>query len=53
MPSIAPRAPERKIIVGVDTHTHLHVAVALNTLGVRIGERTVAAGTAGYAELES
>jgi len=53
MPSIAPSEPQRKIVVGVDTHKHLHVAVALNALGTRVGERTVAADSAGYAELEA
>jgi transposase len=53
MPSIAPSGPERKIVVGVDTHKHLHVAVALDELGTRLGDRTVAADSAGYAELEA
>lgn len=53
MPGTAPSAPERKIVVGVDTHKHLHVAVALDGLGTRIGERTVAADSLGYAEIES
>ena len=52
MPSIARSAPERKVVVGVDTHKHLHVAVALDGLGARIAERTVSADTGGYLELE-
>jgi len=53
MPSIAPSGPERKIVVGVDTHKHLHVAVALDDVGARVGDRTVAADSAGYLELEA
>lgn len=32
MDSIASPTPRRKIVVGVDTHKHLHVAVALDEL---------------------
>lgn len=53
MPSIAPSGPQRKIVVGIDTHKHLHVAVALDELGTRVGDRTVAADSAGYIELEA
>ena len=51
MESIAPAAPERKIVVGVDTHKYLHVAVALDELGARLGELTISADSAGYATL--
>jgi transposase len=37
--------------VGVDTHKHLHVAVALDRLGARLGELTISADSAGYAAL--
>jgi transposase len=40
-----------KIVVGVDTHKHVHVAVALNDQGVRLGAVTVAADPGGYAQL--
>ena len=30
----------RKVIVGVDTHKHVHVAVAIDTWGIRLGERS-------------
>ena len=40
------------VIVGVDTHKGQHVAVAINRLGVRLGERHVPATTHGYEELE-
>ncbi len=39
------------IAVGVDTHKHEHVAVALNELGELLGEIVVAASPAGYREL--
>jgi transposase len=51
MESIALAAPERKIVVGVDTHKHLHVAVALDELGARVGELTIGADSLGYAAL--
>jgi len=49
MESIASPALERKVTVGVDTHKHLHVAVALDELGARLGELTW--NSPGYAEL--
>lgn len=36
-------APQREIVIGVDTHKHLHVAVALDVLGARLGEPTIGA----------
>jgi transposase len=39
------------IVVGVDTHKDQHVAVALNELGVRLGELSVPANREGYATL--
>ncbi len=39
------------IVVGVDTHKDQHVAVALNGIGVRLGELLVDATNPGYAEL--
>ncbi len=43
--------PPTNIIVGVDTHKYVHVAVAIDRLGTRIGAYTVSADRAGYAEL--
>jgi len=40
------------IIIGVDTHKSVHVAVAINTLGARLGEISVPVSSEGYAELE-
>src|SRR5664280_2801418 len=39
------------VIVGVDTHQDVHVAVALDALGRRLGELQIAATTSGYGQL--
>ena len=52
MASIPPGQPRRKVVVGVDTHKHVHVAVALDALGGRFGGLTIPATTDGYAQLE-
>jgi transposase len=44
-------AQRRRIVVGVDTHKHLHVAVALDELGGRIDAQRFAADTIGYRHL--
>ena len=41
----------RTVIVGVDTHTHIHVAVALDALGARLATCSTSADRAGYMEL--
>lgn len=51
MTSIAPVAPSRRVTVGVDTHKHVHVAVALDHLGGRLDDITVSADTGGYTQL--
>jgi transposase len=43
--------PPRHVVVGVDTHKYLHVAVLLDGLGAVLGSVTVAADSAGYAQL--
>ncbi len=43
--------PSTTIIVGVDTHKYVHVAVAIDHLGTRLANCTVSADRAGYAEL--
>ena len=53
MTSIALDANNRKIIVGVDTHKYVHVAVAIDNLGVKLGDRHVPANREGYARLEA
>lgn len=50
MTTIAHIEPER-VVVGVDTHQDGHVAVALDHLGRRLGERHIPATAAGYEEL--
>lgn len=52
MDSIAPPSATRKVVIGIDTHKDAHVAVALDGLGGRLGELTVAADREGYARLE-
>ena len=49
--SIAPDGPPVKVIVGVDTHKHEHVAVAINDLGARLATFRAPANGAGYADL--
>ena len=41
----------RKVIVGVDTHKHVHVAVAIDTWGIRLDDRSCAADADGYQQL--
>ena len=45
----APR--RRRVVVGVDTHKHIHVAVAFDELGGRIEARSFAADRSGYEQL--
>src|SRR5215207_5946106 len=40
-----------EVVLGVDTHLDLHVAVALDQLGRRLGELTVPTTTRGYERL--
>jgi transposase len=39
------------IIIGVDTHKFVHVAVAIDHLGTRLASCSASADRAGYAEL--
>ena len=52
MTSISPPGLSSKIIVGVDTHKHVHVAVALDEDGQRLGDVRVPVDSAGYQELD-
>jgi transposase len=52
MISIAQRAMPRKVAIGVDTHKHIHVAVALDEFGGRLGELTIPTDSGGYAQLQ-
>ena len=49
--SIARDDPFVKVIVGVDTHKHEHVAVAINDLGARLATFRAPANGAGFADL--
>lgn len=51
MHSITSAPADGKIVVGVDTHKHVHVAVALDLFGGHRGELTISADTSGYAAL--
>jgi transposase len=42
-----------EVIIGVDTHKHVHAAAAINALGVRLGTITIPASRKGYQELEA
>lgn len=39
------------VVVGVDTHADIHVAVALSSLGARLGSTVVATTPTGFGEL--
>ena len=41
----------RKVIVGVDTHKYVHVAVAIDTCGIRLGDQSFVADSGGYRAL--
>ena len=45
------RSVHPDILIGVDTHKHTHVAVAINRLGARLAHCSVSADRAGYEEL--
>jgi transposase len=52
MPRLRVPTEPRRITVGVDTHKDIHVAVALDHLGVRLAELHVRTTLAGYTRLE-
>ena len=52
MSSMTHSGVDRRITVGVDTHADVHVAVALDQLGVRLGHVKVPTTRVGYGELE-
>ncbi len=41
----------RKVIVGVDTHKHVHVAVAIDSWGIRLRDEAFVADSGGYQAL--
>ena len=51
MSSIQQDTSRRRVIVGVDTHKYIHVAVALDANGGVIGTQSFAADSSGYTQL--
>ncbi len=51
MTSMQDNPRRRRVVVGVDTHKYIHVAVALDDLGGRIDARSFAAERSGYEQL--
>jgi hypothetical protein len=49
--SVSETPQHRRVVVGVDTHKHIHVAVALDELGARLDAQRFAADAAGYRDL--
>src|SRR5919107_1246620 len=45
--------PRPEVIVGVDTHKHVHAAVAIDALGARLGTTTIPVNDRGYRDLEA
>lgn len=43
--------PHRRVVVGVDTHKYVHVAVAIDELGAVLDRRSFAADSGGYGQL--
>lgn len=41
------------VVVGIDTHKHVHAAVAIDALGARLGAMTVPVGAKGHRDLEA
>ena len=47
-----PTPPDaRTVIVGVDTHKHVHVAVAIDSWGIRLRDHAFVADSGGYQAL--
>ena len=49
--SMTTQPQARKVIVGVDTRKHVHVAVAIDTWGIRLGDQSFVADSGGYQAL--
>ena len=49
--SILIQPEARTVIVGVDTHKHVHVAVAIDTRGICLGDQSFVADSGGYRAL--
>ncbi len=51
MTSMIPVASHRRVVIGVDTHKYIHVAVALDDIGSVLQARSFGADRAGYDQL--
>jgi transposase len=51
MTSMQQVPPHRRVIIGVDTHKHVHVAVAIDDLGAMLDSRSFPADSGGYSQL--
>lgn len=51
MTSIAESAKPRRVVIGVDTHKYVHVAVALDELGTFLGDLAIPVDHGGYKRL--
>jgi transposase len=49
--SMSPDPRRRRVVIGVDTHKHVHVAVALDDIGGRLDARSFPADRGGYDQL--
>jgi transposase len=49
--SMNPDPRRHRVVIGVDTHKYVHVAVALDAIGGRLGEGSFAADRNGYQQL--
>jgi transposase len=49
--SMSPDPRRRRVVIGVDTHKHVHVAVALDDIGGRLDAQSFAADRGGYDRL--
>ena len=49
--SMTTQPEARAVIVGVDTHKHVHVAVVIDTRGIRLGGQSFVADAGGYRAL--
>jgi transposase len=49
--SMDPKARRRRVVIGVDTHKFVHVAVALDELGTLLGNTALPADRPGYERL--
>ena len=51
MPSMSRNPRRRRVVIGVDTHKYVHVAVALDDIGGRLDTQSFPADSDGYEQL--